>query len=162
MSQRGACDPLMPCRQLQLLRERLRSASRSCPARRTNGGRSCKRRRAKRKIDLGSTAGKCYRPRRLYPTRVRQAQGSVMKRAAILLVLVAGCSTAPVADLLDYFRPGAMPAEKTAPHGGICAPRQVGAPVSAPGALPPPCFPTEPGAAAPAAETPSPPPPVFP
>jgi hypothetical protein len=61
-----------------------------------------------------------------------------MKRiAAACLLLSAGCSSAPVADLMDYFAPGRLP---PAPgyHGGVGAQGQ--------------------GATAPLLETPQPPP----
>jgi hypothetical protein len=82
------------------------------------------------------------------------------RRWSLLLLLLAGCSTAPVADLLDFFRPGRIAAGKAAPRGGVCGPQQPGPPVpapdaavlppaglpvgSAPGAIPPPAFPTVP------------------
>src|SRR5436189_2020982 len=50
-----------------------------------------------------------------------------MKRAAALaLLLSAGCSTAPIADLMDYFKPGKLSPETTPPYGGVCVPRPVG------------------------------------
>jgi hypothetical protein len=49
-----------------------------------------------------------------------------MKRLAVLALLLAGCSTAPVADLLDYFTPGKLEQGKAAPYGGVCGPQQVG------------------------------------
>jgi hypothetical protein len=60
-----------------------------------------------------------------------------MKRvAALCLLLSAGCSTAPVADLLDCLAPGRLP---PAPgyHGGVGAQTQV-APPPTEGGLPPP------------------------
>jgi hypothetical protein len=59
-----------------------------------------------------------------------------MKRiAAACLLLSAGCSSAPVADLMDYFAPGRLP---PAPgyHGGVGAQQQIMAP--AVGIEPPP------------------------
>ena len=39
-----------------------------------------------------------------------------MKRgAAFFLLCLTGCSTAPIADMMDYFCPGTLPAEKTTP-----------------------------------------------
>ena len=59
-----------------------------------------------------------------------------MRRLAVLLLLVAGCSTAPVADLMDYFKPGRID-QGMPPYGGVCQPRQIvppspGAAVAAP------------------------------
>ncbi len=55
-----------------------------------------------------------------------------MKRPLVLLfLLVAGCSTAPVADLMDYFSPGRLGPESTPPYGGVSAPHPGG------GSLPP-------------------------
>lgn len=57
----------------------------------------------------------------------------------ILLVLVCGCSTAPVADVLDFFAPGRLAPGKTPPYGGVCNP--VGPPTAAApgsGPIPPP------------------------
>jgi hypothetical protein len=50
-----------------------------------------------------------------------------MKRPFLLLsLLLAGCSTAPVADLMDYFSPGRMGPEATPPYGGVAAPHPGG------------------------------------
>src|SRR5439155_6918670 len=47
-----------------------------------------------------------------------------MKRSLIFLFFfLAGCSTAPVADLMDYFSPGRMASETTPPYGGVAAPQ---------------------------------------
>jgi hypothetical protein len=85
-----------------------------------------------------------------------------MKRLiALLYLLSAGCSTAPVADLLDYFSPGHLRPETTAPYGGVCVPRPVGGAVANPpgpaapfGAAPVP--PASPLAPAPLGPTPPP------
>lgn len=46
-----------------------------------------------------------------------------MKRAApLLLVLAAGCSTAPLADFLDCLRPGRMPPVAGTAYGGVAPP----------------------------------------
>jgi hypothetical protein len=70
-----------------------------------------------------------------------------MKRAAILLMLAAGCSTAPVADLLDRVKP-ANPADlvRGPGRGGVSQPA-LGATMPPPGALagPPPIATPEPG-----------------
>ncbi len=58
--------------------------------------------------------------------------------AAVCLLLSAGCSSAPVADLMDWWAPGRLP---PAPgyHGGVGAQTQVAPPLpEAPPPLPPP------------------------
>jgi hypothetical protein len=78
-----------------------------------------------------------------------------MKRgAALVLLLLTGCSTAPVAGLLDWLAPGQLPPEKTTPHGGVCLPQGILAPPPAPAA---PVAAPVPGAA-PVAPVPWPPP----
>src|SRR5262249_37167219 len=89
---------------------------------------------------------------------------------AICLLLLTGCSTAPVADLMDWFWPGRLPAETTTPHGGVCLPQgnlpPPGVPIpAAPPAGPPPAPPAAiaPGAWPPRAPTgPAPPGPLPP
>ena len=67
-----------------------------------------------------------------------------MKRPLIFLFLfLAGCSTAPVADLMDYFSPGRMAPETTPPYGGVAAP-QPGSPSLPPGAVAGPSLPPMP------------------
>jgi hypothetical protein len=71
-----------------------------------------------------------------------------MRRMAVLLILMAGCSTAPVADVMDYFSPGRMDKAQVTPYGGVCQQPGKGPPINAipiGGALPPPSLPT-PGA----------------
>ena len=65
-----------------------------------------------------------------------------MKRIAVLcLLLSAGCSSAPVADFLDFVKPGRLP---PAPgyHGGVgnqnVVPATVAPPIDAPPPPPPP------------------------
>jgi hypothetical protein len=50
-----------------------------------------------------------------------------MKRIAAVCLLLTGCSSAPVADLMDYFAPGRLP---PAPgyHGGVVGVQQQAAP----------------------------------
>jgi len=67
-----------------------------------------------------------------------------MKRLSLLFLLLAGCSTAPVADMLDYFRPGRIAADRSAPRGGVCGPQQPGPPVIGTAAVPSPSFPASP------------------
>jgi hypothetical protein len=43
--------------------------------------------------------------------------------ASAILLIVAGCSTAPVADFLDLVHPGRFPAKAKDPHGGVCVPQ---------------------------------------
>jgi hypothetical protein len=70
-----------------------------------------------------------------------------MKRAAaFLLIMLAGCSTAPVADLMDWLKPGRLPSGPY--HGGVCGPNGSPAlaptPESPPVVSPPPFPPTAP------------------
>lgn len=63
-----------------------------------------------------------------------------MKRAGCLLVLgfagLAGCSTHPAGDVLDFFKPGRIYTDgKTTPYGGVCQPQ---GPLIGPGAGGPP------------------------
>lgn len=60
-----------------------------------------------------------------------------MKQCWLLtLVLLAGCSTHPLADMCDFFKPGKLyPDGKTSPYGGVC--RNQG-PIAGPGAGGPP------------------------
>ena len=67
--------------------------------------------------------------------------------AALLLLFVTGCSTAPIADMMDFFVPGTLPAEKTNPYGGVCLPQGINAPPAATTAPPP--WPVPPTAVAP-------------
>jgi hypothetical protein len=54
-----------------------------------------------------------------------------MRRAAPLLsLLLAGCSTAPIADLMDWVSPGRLRPGQVQPYGGVCIPQ--GGPVVAP------------------------------
>ena len=54
----------------------------------------------------------------------------------IALCLVAGCSTHPAGDVLDFFKPGKLyPDGQTMPYGGVC--RNQG-PIAGPGAGGPP------------------------
>jgi hypothetical protein len=55
-----------------------------------------------------------------------------MRRVAVLLMLVAGCSTHPKADFMDYFCRGH--AVKGQGRGGVCVPTPAFTPT--PGALP--------------------------
>jgi hypothetical protein len=63
-----------------------------------------------------------------------------MKRAAAFLTLcLAGCSTAPCADILDFFKPGKL--EPGQYYGGVCGPAclQPAPPLAdAPASAPPP------------------------
>jgi hypothetical protein len=77
-----------------------------------------------------------------------------MKRwLGLALAFLAGCSTAPVADVLDFFKPGKLAPEQTAPYGGVCVPRQVPNPPNVAVAPPP----GAPGPIVPAPTTISPP-----
>jgi len=76
-----------------------------------------------------------------------------MRRAAplLLLLLLAGCSTAPFADLLDFFSPGKFRAGQGAPYGGVCIPQ--GGSIAAP-AVHVPAAPAVPVPAVPAPSSP--------
>jgi hypothetical protein len=69
--------------------------------------------------------------------------------AAALLLALAGCSTAPIADFLDLVCPGRFPANAKDPHGGVCI--QQGGPAGGvlgcppPGAVAIPALPVAPG-----------------
>jgi hypothetical protein len=65
-----------------------------------------------------------------------------MKRIAAVCLLLTGCSSAPVADLMDWLRPGRLePAAGY--HGGVGAQQEIAAPLlpepphPAEGAVPP-------------------------
>ncbi len=83
-----------------------------------------------------------------------------MKRVAILFPLIcgigllAGCSTAPVADLMDYFSPGRLGSEMTPPYGGVAAPHPGGQSVP-PGAVVSPALPPLPPSPPGTASTPA-------
>lgn len=70
----------------------------------------------------------------------RQGEGLGMKRCwLLLLVLLCGCSTAPVADFLDYFYPPSCP--PTVGRGGVCNPsitQPAPPPIARPGLAQPP------------------------
>jgi hypothetical protein len=84
--------------------------------------------------------------------------GAVMRRSlALFLLLLVGCSTAPLADLMDFFQPGKLSRAKTAPYGGVCVPR----PLIPPGPVA--CPPAGPAVTGPAVPPPAAvPPPVVP
>lgn len=49
-----------------------------------------------------------------------------MKRSrlwSLLLCLLAGCSTHPLVDIWDYFKPGKLGPNKVAPYGGVAIPQ---------------------------------------
>ncbi len=55
---------------------------------------------------------------------------------SLVVCFIAGCSTHPVGDMLDFFQPGKLyPDAKITPYGGVC--RNQG-PVAGPGAGGPP------------------------
>src|SRR4051794_15036085 len=93
-----------------------------------------------------------------------------MRRMAVLLILMAGCSTAPVADVMDYFSPGRMDKAQVTPYGGVCQQPGKGPPLNAipiGGALPPPILPAPGGVVGPPPGLPGAPPanlpaPTFP
>ncbi len=90
-----------------------------------------------------------------------------MRRSALFLLLMTGCSTAPVADVMDYFSPGRLDKPQVTPYGGVCLVPNQGPPLNAipiGGTLPPPGFPPPGGAIAlpPGVGPPALPPPTFP
>ncbi len=50
------------------------------------------------------------------------------------LAFVAGCSTAPLVDVCDYFKPGHLYPNKVNPYGGACIPQGGGIQGTAPSA----------------------------
>jgi hypothetical protein len=72
---------------------------------------------------------------------------------ALLLLLAAGCSTAPLADVLDFVKPGRLVSNPTRIYGGVSAPN-----VSQPVEWPAPALPAPP-APPPSGPFPIPPPP---
>jgi hypothetical protein len=42
---------------------------------------------------------------------------------ALVLLVLAGCSTAPIADMLDFFAPGRFPKDAKGVAGGVCIPQ---------------------------------------
>ena len=65
-----------------------------------------------------------------------------MRQAATAwLLLLTGCSTAPFADLMDYFHPGRVTGQAP-PTGGVCIPQ--GGPVAVPAVVPPVPIPPQP------------------
>jgi hypothetical protein len=113
------------------------------------------------KTALGPPAGNCYIAADSLATNPGEpVPGGDMKRsAALLLLLVSGCSTAPIADLLDFFKPGCIGPEKTAPYGGVCIPQSIAPPAGiGPCVVPPPPPPGGAPVAAPIGPPPPPPP----
>ena len=72
---------------------------------------------------------------------------------SFVVLFLAGCSTAPIADFLDFFKPGRLEPEETPPYGGVCG---------AGCAAPPPAGPLVPVPAAQGPITPSGPSPIAP
>ncbi len=102
-------------------------------------------------IDIGERAKKCYRPS-LAIVIFERREGIAVRRWAFLLLFARGCSTAPLADLADFFKPGKIDPAARPPYGGVCQPSQVAPPGGIAVPALPPAFP---GGAAPPA-------PVFP
>jgi hypothetical protein len=42
---------------------------------------------------------------------------------AVVLVVLAGCSTAPIADIMDFWCPGRFPKDAKGAIGGVCVPQ---------------------------------------
>jgi hypothetical protein len=87
-----------------------------------------------------------------------------MRHVWLLLVLVlAGCSTHPIADVMDFTRPGKMYPNEVPPYGGVCGTQ--GAILAPNISVPPPIVPAGPPVVPPPVplpgNTPA-PPPAFP
>src|SRR5262245_6229331 len=67
----------------------------------------------------------------------RTTASNIMNRCGwLLLCMIAGCSTHPIGDALDFFKPGKVYSDNTTvPYGGVC--RNQG-PVCGPGSAGPP------------------------
>jgi hypothetical protein len=75
-----------------------------------------------------------------------------MRKLLFLLLLLSGCSTAPLADTLDWCKPGKI--EGVVPtYGGVCSPGPPAPVVPAAPAIGP-ALPPPPGAGLPAGPTP--------
>ena len=104
------------------------------------------------------------------------------RRWPLLLCLVTGCSTHPVADVMDFFKPGKIYPNEVQPYGGVCliqgpiqppcpapvigpptplAPTPAPAPATLPPSVVPPPVPL-PGSSAGVVPPTPPPPPTFP
>jgi|GEM_PF-1349750 len=81
--------------------------------------------------------------------RAKKGQAFAVKRWAVLTLLLSGCSTAPLADVLDHLKPGRLEPGQTAPYGGVCNPHPGGPAPTVAGPIPPPVFPTAPAPTAP-------------
>jgi hypothetical protein len=64
---------------------------------------------------------------------------SVQAATAVVIMAAAGCSTSPVADFLDFCRPGRFPDKAKDAHGGVCLPQ--GGPAGGMLGAPPPIAP---------------------
>ncbi|MBI3410095.1 MAG: hypothetical protein HY040_17270 [Planctomycetes bacterium] len=73
--------------------------------------------------------------------------------AGAILLIVAGCSTHPVIDVMDYAFPGRVEKGKTQPYGGVCIPQ---GPVQPPGPAVPVIVPAVPSVAVPVVPPPAP------
>lgn len=45
------------------------------------------------------------------------------RRFACVFLIAAGCSTHPIADTCDFFKPGHLYPNKVTPYGGVCIPQ---------------------------------------
>jgi hypothetical protein len=66
---------------------------------------------------------------------------------AVVLLALAGCSTAPFADIMDFWAPGRFPKDAKAVTGGVCLPQ--GGPAGGMLGAPQPVVAPPPGPAAP-------------
>jgi hypothetical protein len=56
-----------------------------------------------------------------------------VRRFVLIVIFIAGCSTHPISDTCDYFRPGHLYPNKVGPYGGVCIPQGVSFQGTAPG-----------------------------
>lgn len=89
---------------------------------------------------IGLSLQACYKP--------------AMKRIGLLLLVfvATGCSTRPIADVMDRFAPGKMPQGTVQPYGGVNVPVQAGQPTI----IPAPTVPAVPSTPAPIVSPPNP------
>lgn len=72
-----------------------------------------------------------------------KAEANMQRMGSLLLLLVAGCSTAPIADILDHVKPGRIRPVAPVVSGGVGMPHPgIGSPVVASPSPPPPLVPT--------------------
>jgi hypothetical protein len=63
------------------------------------------------------------------------------RHLGLLLALLAGCSTHPIGDTCDFFKPGHLYPNKVNPYGGVCIPQGMQIQGTSPSAPPGPVIP---------------------